>query len=77
MLHGLRNEDREAHPYDRFAQRLILVTSELTERRLSAVLLQEISLLPLSRYPDVIGTLLDFPWPILKTPAVPASIMSG
>ena len=58
VLHGLGNEDSEAHPYDRFVERLDLIKGEFAESRPSAILLQEISLLPLPRYPDVIETLL-------------------
>ena len=59
MLHGLGNEDKSAQPFDRFPERFDLVTADLTFRRPDAILLQEVSLLPLPGYPDVIGTLLE------------------
>lgn len=59
ILHGIRNEDPAAQPYDRFPERLALIQEELTRRHPSAVLLQEVVLFPLPDYPDVLGSLLQ------------------
>ena len=51
ILHGIRNEDPEAQPYDRFPERLALIQEELSRRRPSTVVLQEVVLFPLPEYP--------------------------
>ena len=59
ILHGIRNEDPAAQPYDRFPERLALIRQELIRRHPLAVALQEVVLFPLPDYPDVLGSLLQ------------------
>ncbi|MBX7113942.1 MAG: endonuclease/exonuclease/phosphatase family protein [Myxococcaceae bacterium] len=53
MLHGVRNEDARAEPYDRFPERLPLVADALKERRPAVLMLQETYFGWLTGYPDV------------------------
>jgi endonuclease/exonuclease/phosphatase family metal-dependent hydrolase len=57
VLHGIRNEDPEAEPFDRFPERLPRIADELARRRPTAILLQETLQVHQPRYPDVAATL--------------------
>ncbi len=46
MLHGIRDEDPDAQPDDRFAERLELLASHLAELKPDVVLLQEFAMFP-------------------------------
>jgi len=68
LLHGLSDEDPQAEPYDRIHERRVLVGKDLSASPASLLALQEVSLLPLEDYPDVLGTMLS----LLNTDACPA-----
>jgi len=59
LLHGLADEDPDAQPFDRLAERLDLVQEDLLSSRDALVALQEISLMKPEGYPDVMGALLS------------------
>lgn len=46
MLHGIRDEDPDAQPEDRFAERLELLAAHLAELKPDVVLLQEFAMFP-------------------------------
>jgi len=58
MLHGLSDEDPDAQPFDRLAERLALVEADLAGAADDLVALQEVSLMPAEGYPDVMGAYL-------------------
>jgi len=57
-LHGLSDEDPDAQPYDRLPERLEIVGEELAARGDALVALQEISLMAVADYPDVLAVLV-------------------
>ncbi|MCZ7586818.1 MAG: endonuclease/exonuclease/phosphatase family protein [Deltaproteobacteria bacterium] len=56
-LHGIRDEDPDAPDFDRFPERLDILTSELLRLEPDAVMLQEIFATPILGYPDTIAHL--------------------
>lgn len=54
LLHGLSDEDPDAQPFDRLGERLDLVAADLATRGDALVALQEISLMEVEGYPDVL-----------------------
>ena len=58
MLHGLSDEDPDAQPFDRLAERLDLVAADLAEAADDLVALQEVSLMAAEGYPAVLDALL-------------------
>jgi endonuclease/exonuclease/phosphatase family metal-dependent hydrolase len=58
VLHGMRDEDPAAEPFDRFPERFPLVARELAQRRPSVMMLQETYLDWASGYPHVHRILL-------------------
>ncbi len=64
LLHGIRNEDERAEPYDGFPERLPHIADILKERRPAVLILQETYFGWLTGYPDlrrVIKAQLDQP----------------
>ncbi|MCH8902088.1 MAG: endonuclease/exonuclease/phosphatase family protein [Chloroflexi bacterium] len=58
ILHGLTDEDLEAQPFDRVAERIEIIASQLAELRPDIVTLQEIFVNKPEGYPDIRGILL-------------------
>ena len=58
ILHGLSDEDPDAQPFDRLEERLEIVGAELASRGDDLVALQEISLMAVADYPDVMDAFL-------------------
>ena len=52
MLHGIRNEDPEAQPEDRYVERLELLASHLADLKPDVILLQEFAMLSNTERPD-------------------------
>ncbi len=58
ILHGLSDEDEEAQPFDRVAERIEIIASQLAELRPDIITLQEVLVSTPEDYPDIRGLLL-------------------
>lgn len=59
VLHGLSDEDPAAQPFDLMGSRVELIHEELSARGDALVALQEVALLPMEGYPDLMESLLS------------------
>ena len=58
ILHGLTDEDLEAQPFDRVAERIEIIASQLAKLQPDIVTLQEVFVNDPEGYPDIRGILL-------------------